>query len=190
VSQTRWPCGVRRRPRCIIMAACGTAPRRRRNGRAPALRTGSLCFLHVRGRPMRLSRPRRCIALASAASAWRHPAQEPPAAQRTEGGEPLLDRGMTGLSRASICHRRLGPATPLGRGGSTTPTSFEGQRLASRCALPAHVARAAGRTRSLGRAAAGRSKSVPIGFGLLRGHRHRREMRCARDQDWSSSSKV
>ncbi len=109
---------------------------------------------------MRLSRPRRCIALASAASAWRHPAQEPSTAQRTEGGEPLLDRGMTGLSRDSICHRRLGPATPLGRGGSTTPTSFEGQRLGICRALPARIASGLRRTHGGG--------GSRLAFGLCR----------------------
>jgi hypothetical protein len=72
---------------------------------------------------------------------------------------------------------------------ATTSENF-GHRLPSRRALCTHIARAAGRTRSLGRAAAGRSKSVPTGFGLLRGHRHRRGMRYARDQDWPFPSKV
>jgi hypothetical protein len=94
-----------------------------------------------------------------------------------------------GLSRCGLGHAVQAQCCAPSSHIATTSENF-GHRLPSRRALPAHVARAAGRTRSLGRAAAGRSKSVPIGFGLLRGHRHRKEMHCARDQDWSSSSNV
>ena len=93
----------------------------------------------------------------------------------------------TSIAAASVIGSLIGHSA---RGGSTTTTEKFRQRLPRSGTLRTHVARAAGRTRSLGRAAVGRSMSVPIGFGLLRGHRHRREMRCARDQDWSSSSKV
>ncbi len=118
-----------------------------------------------------------------------------PAARRR--ARAPASRSATKRTIGSGCAASIAAASVIGslighsaRGGSTTTTEKFRQRLPRSGALCTHVARAAGRTRSLGRAAAGRSKSVPIGFGLLRGHRHRREMRCARDQDWSSSSKV
>ena len=108
-------------------------------------------------------------------------------------GQPLGDQTHHWIRMRSEHRRGFGDRIghrSFGKGGSTTTTEKFRQRLPRSGARRTHVARAAGRTRSLGRAAAGRSKSVPIGFGLLRGHRHRKEMHCARDQDWSSSSKV